>query len=212
MSRLQKHIITILPELLPTWLRRPTHLLSLKLVIRESGRFPRQRIQYAIDFLESIREARVLIGEARVVFELNHNAALRCNSFSSGTSFIETCKSLEDTLLNFPRGQTVFYDPDERLYAARTTEFWYPSVFPRLANRGLLSYTESSRSMCIVLRMKAGSFLDDRVLGFRDDWSSRWTHHESEDNVRIIRCMSDFLGFPAPKSMFDSTYFGRLVY
>lgn len=211
------YLITNLLELLPKWLRRPTHLLSLKLVIREMNPFLWQdtkdvenliqRIRYAIDFLESIREAGLSLGDASVVFELDPTAALGCQLSSWPgdhlIDFMETCKSLEDALLNFPRGKTVAYNPAVRRDRASTAPFWYPSAFPRLANRDLLSSTDTNRTMRIVLEMKPGSFGDVKFMTFRN-WS-----HESDNDRKIIRCLSDFMGWhPVRRSILDSLFDG----
>lgn len=154
-----------------------------------------QRIHIAIDFLERIRKAGLPLGDASVVFELDLTAALGCRLSPSpledrSIDFMEACKSLEDTLLNFPQGQTVAYDPVIRRDRARAAKFWYPSAFPRLGNRDLLSSTDTGRSMRVVLRMKAGSFRNDRFLSLRD-WIPK------SDNKQ--RRLSDFMGYPAPR-------------
>ncbi|PIL23289.1 transporter [Ganoderma sinense ZZ0214-1] len=80
----------------------------------------------------------------RVDFNPDPVASLGCR-LSSGPQSLDVCAALEEALLTFPRPRVLAHDA---VYARRTgrVEFWSATIkraFPRLSERGFISFPES---------------------------------------------------------------------
>ncbi len=140
---LSSNDLTTLIDRLEILARHLSQLSSLQLVI--TGEWWRsdpdilQAICYTTRILEHVERAR--LSDVRVEFDLNAIANLGCCIFKDGPS-LETCRSLEDALLNFKAPGRIIARPSVRYVRAGRTQFWFPTVkraFPRLGERGLLT-------------------------------------------------------------------------